>query len=371
MRAVEGPLASVRSSRPETLEYEGLAEPLQYVWVALRSTIRSVLEEVTIADLVTGELPKHISRLTEDPTPGSRSRRSARLIAHFLRHGESVSNAEPGRDLPDERGDRLTERGRAQAAAGRAHLGELGIDRLWSSPLRRARETAAPIAAELGLEVEIHDDLRELREADGHGELAGEEQRLRRWSAWMAEHPDEPDFAPPGGESFAAMLDRVERAQARAAARARDQRVLAVSHGILLRFFFVHTLLERDFGPGAGAADVAAADAQLRAERLSAPPPRRRGRLPEPGRVALPHLDGAAVGSAAERRPMGRLGRRDLVRVVDLGPRRRRHAARAAAGRRARSIHSSSRPRKLARATAALAGSPTTLRPSFGSKTRS
>ena len=52
MRAVEGPLASVRSSRPETLEYEGLAEPLQYVWVALRSAIRSVVEEVTIADLI-------------------------------------------------------------------------------------------------------------------------------------------------------------------------------------------------------------------------------------------------------------------------------------------------------------------------------
>jgi Rrf2 family protein len=67
MRAVEGPLASVRSSRPETLEYEGLAEPLQYVWVALRTSIRSVLEEVTIADLVSGKLPKHVVKLTEDP----------------------------------------------------------------------------------------------------------------------------------------------------------------------------------------------------------------------------------------------------------------------------------------------------------------
>ena len=38
MRAVEGPLASVRNHRPETLEYEGLAEPLQLVWVALRSS---------------------------------------------------------------------------------------------------------------------------------------------------------------------------------------------------------------------------------------------------------------------------------------------------------------------------------------------
>jgi Rrf2 family protein len=67
MRAVEGPLASVRSSRPETLEYEGLAEPLQYVWVALRTAIRSVLETVTVADLISGKLPRHVVGMTEDP----------------------------------------------------------------------------------------------------------------------------------------------------------------------------------------------------------------------------------------------------------------------------------------------------------------
>jgi Rrf2 family protein len=67
MRAVEGPLATVRSSRPETLEYEGLAEPLQYVWVALRTSIRSVLDTVTVADLISGKLPKHVIKLTEDP----------------------------------------------------------------------------------------------------------------------------------------------------------------------------------------------------------------------------------------------------------------------------------------------------------------
>jgi Rrf2 family protein len=67
MRAVEGPLASVRSSRPETLEYEGLAEPLQLVWVALRSQIRSVLDTVTVADLVSGKLPAEVVAMTENP----------------------------------------------------------------------------------------------------------------------------------------------------------------------------------------------------------------------------------------------------------------------------------------------------------------
>jgi broad specificity phosphatase PhoE len=170
------------------------------------------------------------------------------VLVHFLRHGESVSNAEPGRDLPDELGDRLTERGRAQAAEAARNLGELGIERLWSSPLRRARETAEAVASELGLEIEIRDELRELREASGHGELAAEEQRLRRWSAWMAEHPDDPAFAPPGGESFGAVLDRVEGLKRDLLAEP-EGRVLAVSHGILLRFFFVHSFLERDFGP--------------------------------------------------------------------------------------------------------------------------
>jgi broad specificity phosphatase PhoE len=170
------------------------------------------------------------------------------VIAHFIRHGESASNAEPGRDLPDDVGDRLTDRGRAQAAEAARHLGDLGIDRLWSSPLRRARETAEPIAAELGLEVEVREDLRELREAEGHGRLSGEEQRLRRWSIWMAEHPDDPHFAPPGGESFASMFERVERIKAGLLEHS-DHRVLAVTHGILLRFIFVHSFLGGDFRP--------------------------------------------------------------------------------------------------------------------------
>lgn len=169
------------------------------------------------------------------------------MVAHFIRHGESVSNAEPGRDLPDSSGDRLTARGHEQAALAERHLTGLGIDRLWSSPLMRAQETAAPIAAALGLEIEIHDELRELREADGHGELSSEEQRLRRWSNWMAEHPDDPTFAPPGGESFAAVLERVERLK-RVLLEHREQRIPAVSHGILLRFFFAHSFLE-DFRP--------------------------------------------------------------------------------------------------------------------------
>jgi Rrf2 family protein len=67
IRAVEGPLASVRSERPEQLAYEGAAEPLRDVWVALRANIRGVLEVVTVADVVEGHLPDSVVKLTEGP----------------------------------------------------------------------------------------------------------------------------------------------------------------------------------------------------------------------------------------------------------------------------------------------------------------
>jgi len=64
LRAVEGPLAAVQGSRPETLEYSGAAEHLPEVWVALRASLRSVLEQVTLADLASGKLPKLVKDLT-------------------------------------------------------------------------------------------------------------------------------------------------------------------------------------------------------------------------------------------------------------------------------------------------------------------
>jgi Rrf2 family protein len=64
VRAVTGPLATVRGVRPPALDYEGSAEPLQEVWIALRINVRAVLEAVTLADLASGKLPKSIKDLT-------------------------------------------------------------------------------------------------------------------------------------------------------------------------------------------------------------------------------------------------------------------------------------------------------------------
>ena len=67
IRAVEGPLANVQGVRPEDLDYTGSAEPLQRVWVCLRASLRGVLEQVTVADVVAGKLPAKIDRLADDP----------------------------------------------------------------------------------------------------------------------------------------------------------------------------------------------------------------------------------------------------------------------------------------------------------------
>ena len=64
IRAVEGPLANVRGLSPDTLDYEGSAAKLRDVWVALRASIRSVLERVTLADVARGDLPSHVVELT-------------------------------------------------------------------------------------------------------------------------------------------------------------------------------------------------------------------------------------------------------------------------------------------------------------------
>ena len=67
IRAVEGPLANVRGTRPEELVYDGAAVRLREVWIALRASLRAVLEQVTLADLAAGDLPTSVLALTEDP----------------------------------------------------------------------------------------------------------------------------------------------------------------------------------------------------------------------------------------------------------------------------------------------------------------
>jgi Rrf2 family protein len=67
IRAVEGPIANVRGVGPQDVEYGGAAGRLREVWIAVRASLRSVLEETTIADLARGELPPAVEALARDP----------------------------------------------------------------------------------------------------------------------------------------------------------------------------------------------------------------------------------------------------------------------------------------------------------------
>jgi Rrf2 family protein len=67
IRAVEGPMAAIRGQRPEDVPYEGSAEALQQVWIAVRANLRAVLEATTLADVARGELPAHVQQLASAP----------------------------------------------------------------------------------------------------------------------------------------------------------------------------------------------------------------------------------------------------------------------------------------------------------------
>ncbi len=120
----------------------------------------------------------------------------------FARHGQTEANRQRlalGRADPP-----LTELGSQQAAALATRCATIGIARVYASPLLRARETAAPIAAAAGVEVVIDDRLIEL----DYGEWDGKSfpdlpaEALARWR-------NDPTFAPPGGESLRAVSSRV------------------------------------------------------------------------------------------------------------------------------------------------------------------
>jgi broad specificity phosphatase PhoE len=170
--------------------------------------------------------------------------------AFLLRHGESRSNAASGVvALSESEGDRLSELGIRQAETAAERIaGELDISRIVCSPMRRARETAAPIAAATGLEPETWDWIYELREPSGYPDLPPDEQQRQRWSNRMLDHADDAHHAPGGGESFADLVGRVDRTRERLVADDVD-RTLLVGHGIFLRFTFALTVLGDAFTP--------------------------------------------------------------------------------------------------------------------------
>ena len=144
----------------------------------------------------------------------------------MARHGETDWNRESRfqghADTP------LNEAGREQARALAERLADDGIAAVYSSPLRRAHETAAIVAAALGLEVESVDGLREVDVGSWSGLTRTEVEArfpegFRRWL--------ELDHGWDDGESYEELGRRVLAALRRLAARHRGERILVVSHG--------------------------------------------------------------------------------------------------------------------------------------------
>ncbi len=144
----------------------------------------------------------------------------------FVRHGQTPTTGAvlPGRA----RGLRLADTGREQARAAAERIATVkGVTAVYASPLERTRETAAPIAAALGLKVVVE---RGLLECD-FGDWTGAELRaLRKLPEWDTVQRYPSGFRFPGGESFAEMQTRMTGAVAALVARHPGEVVVAVSH---------------------------------------------------------------------------------------------------------------------------------------------
>ena len=143
------------------------------------------------------------------PEPGAISRREERMRLDaqveliLLRHGEPDWTPGGGTSVADAA---LTARGRLQAEAAAARLADAGIDSIYVSPLRRARETAEPLARATGIAPVVVDGLAEIgialagltqTEVDTYFRQATRRRLGEHWSGW------------PGGESFREFHARV------------------------------------------------------------------------------------------------------------------------------------------------------------------
>ncbi len=145
----------------------------------------------------------------------------------FVRHGQTSTTGSvlPGR-AP---GLHLADRGREQAAGAADRIGALKKPptAVYSSPLERTRETAAPIAKRLGVRVRTERGLLECDFGEWTGRKLKELYKRPEWST-VQRYPS--GFRFPGGESFAEMQTRINDAATRLAARHPGETIVAVSH---------------------------------------------------------------------------------------------------------------------------------------------
>jgi probable phosphoglycerate mutase len=139
------------------------------------------------------------------------------VIVYFTRHGESVANlADRGMEREPADGDRLSERGWAQARGLGERLSGEGIQAILASPFQRAQETASAIGDVLGLGFETDEDLFEVTQSDAYRAASPSYEGTGHIS-WMLTTPR--NHAEPGAESFDDIVARVTRVRERLEAR--------------------------------------------------------------------------------------------------------------------------------------------------------
>jgi probable phosphoglycerate mutase len=152
------------------------------------------------------------------------------MIFYLIRHGESLYNAE-GR-IQGQSDVALSPSGLLQAQAIAGALSGQAIDAVFASPLRRALQTAEPIAARLGVDIRCDDRLKEIHAGVFQGLLWDEieakfPEAVRPW------REQQPDFVIPGGESRRALMER-GRSVFESIRETPFHRVAVVSHGGIL-----------------------------------------------------------------------------------------------------------------------------------------
>lgn len=159
-------------------------------------------------------------------------------VVLLVRHGETPTTGKllPGR-AP---GLHLSEHGRLQAEGVAERLaGVKGITAIYASPLERTRETAAPLAAALGMKVRVD---KGLLEAD-IGDWTGMDfKTVRKAPEWKAVHQYPSGFRFPGGESFVEMQSRILAALERLRAAHPGETIVAVSHADTIKAAVAHAL---------------------------------------------------------------------------------------------------------------------------------
>ena len=157
----------------------------------------------------------------------------------LLRHGETAWNRERRyqgwTDTP------LSPEGLVQAEAAARELKEHAFAAVYASPLRRARDTAAAIAAPHGLEVETDPAFRELAFGEWEG-LTLDEARVRDAALYEGWARTPHLFSPPGGESLAQARDRVLTGLERLRTGHPNDVVCLVAHGIPVRILILEAL---------------------------------------------------------------------------------------------------------------------------------